>query len=246
MVIAELWSRPITNPHLAHSYTRIASGIFCRSPHLLHIWLVYLGSTLSNVRPAFSALLFVIVKKLPQATSLIARARWRFFTIPRMFQSSTVIASNRLIRSVDTLWGKSFRQRVTFTCALATLILCVARRFDPFCLRESSCCCLCRSSIAFLRCRGFSITSPFESVAKLLMPTSTPTVCPVGGIGSGLGASQTSRAYQPSTRRVIRSCLHCPSIGRESRTRQLPTPGTVSLSRLIGQGRTFSYFCEKV
>ena len=38
------------------------------------------------------------------------------------------------------------------------------------------------------------------------------------------------------------SCLHCPSIGRESRTRQVPTPGTVSLSPLIGQDRTFSYF----
>src|SRR5262245_35680418 len=84
-------------------------------------------------------------------------------------------------------------------------------------------------------CRRDTISSPFESVAKLLMPTSTPTVCQVVGIGSGLGDSQTSRKYQPSKRRVILSCLHCPSIGRESRRRQLPTPGIVILSPLIGQ-----------
>jgi hypothetical protein len=90
------------------------------------------------------------------------------------------------------------------------LILCFARRFDPFCLRESRRCCLCSLSSALLRWRGLSISSPFERVAKLVMPTSTPTVCPVDGIGSGLGVSQTSSAYQPSTRRVIRSCLHCP------------------------------------
>src|SRR5262245_21492921 len=131
-------------------------------------------------------------------------------------------------------------------CALVTLTLCLARRRDPFFLRDSRRCCLCKFESAFLRWRGFSISSPFESVAKLLMPTSTPTVCPVGGRASGFGVSQTIRAYQPSTRRVMRSCLHCPSIGRESLTRQLPTPGTLSLSPLIGQGLTFSYFCEKV
>src|SRR5262249_16147596 len=59
----------------------MASGIYCLWPQLLQIWLVYLGSTLSNVRPAFSALLFVIMKKPPQAMSLIAWARWRFLTI---------------------------------------------------------------------------------------------------------------------------------------------------------------------
>src|SRR5262245_38927799 len=59
----------------------MASGICCLWPQLLQIWLVYLGSTLSNVRPAFPALLFVIVKKPPQAMSLIAWARWRFLTI---------------------------------------------------------------------------------------------------------------------------------------------------------------------
>src|SRR5215475_11245936 len=113
-------------------------------------------------------------------------------------------------------------------------------------LRESRRCCLCKLPSAFLRWRGFSISSPFESVAKAVMPTSTPTVCPVGGRASGFDISQIRSAYQPSTRRVIRSCLHRPSIGRESLTRQLPTPGTVSLSPLIGQGLTFSYFCEKV
>src|SRR5262249_590440 len=118
--------------------------------------------------------------------------------------------------------------------------------FDPFFLRDSLLCCLCKLSRALLRWRGFSISSPVLSVAKLAMPTSTPTVAPVNGSGSGLGISQTSCAYQPSTRRVMRSCLHCPSMGRLNLTRQLPTPGTVSLSPLIGQDLTRSYFCENV
>src|SRR5262249_38251781 len=61
-----------------------------------------------------------------------------------------------------------------------------------------------------------------------------------------VGISQTIRAYQPSARLVIRSCLQRPSIGRESLTRQVPTPGTVSLSPLIGHDLTLSYFWEKV
>src|SRR5262249_19958982 len=101
-------------------------------------------------------------------------------------------------------------------------------------------------SAACLRWRGLAISSPVESVAKLLIPTSTPTVSPVSASGVGFGISQTSRAYQPSARLVIRSCLQRPSTGRLSLTRQVPTLGTLSLSPLIGHGLTFSYFCEKV
>ena len=62
---------------------------------------MYLGGTLSNVRPAFSALLFVIVKKRPQATSLIARDRQAILDHPanvQIFDPDRVKSSDQMGR----------------------------------------------------------------------------------------------------------------------------------------------------
>src|SRR5689334_18052599 len=67
--------------------------------------------------------------------------------------------------------------------------------------------------------------SPVLSAAKVVMPTSTPTRCPVPGKTCRRTSSQTIDAYQcPSPSSLTRTCLSLPSSGRCSLILTFPTP----------------------
>lgn len=138
-----------------------------------------------------------IETKLPHATSLMARDSLLFFSIPEIFRFSTqTVWFSRTMR-VETLCKKSFRRLVTFSCCLASLIRDLSLFLLPFFLRL---CCLdnLRSFFkAFVKCLGFAIFSPVESVAKSFSPTSMPTAFDLSGVtkaGSTCGVSTNTEA----------------------------------------------------
>src|SRR5262249_60322851 len=89
--------------------------------------------------------------------------------------------------------------------------------FLPFARRETLRCAFFNSFSARRKYRGFSIgaASSSESVAKLSIPTSTPTLAFGAGATSFFGSSTEKITYQPSASRLIVQVLISAPIGRE-------------------------------
>lgn len=82
--------------------------------------------------------------------------------------------------------------------------------------RDTRRCAFFKSFSATRNYRGFSIgaASSSERVAKLSIPTSTPTISLGAGATSFFGCSTAKITYQPSASHLIVQVLISPSIGR--------------------------------
>nr|WP_240948299.1 hypothetical protein [Planosporangium mesophilum] len=139
--------------------------------------------------------------------------------------------------AVDSLCCQSRRVSATFACARATLTTAFLRLFDPFALRDRSCCNLRSLRAARRRNFGAATFVPSDRTAKCVSPRSMPTSESECGSCSSVVATTNDAKYRPAASLMIVTDDATAGSWRDQRTCRSPIFGRRSrpLSRTLNR-----------
>lgn len=189
---------------MEHNHSRIFSpsspAFFCNvfSPQLEQTCEVGSHRLITiTLRPCISALASSMVLNARQPRSPMPLARFGFFIIPLTLRSSRLIDWFSRISLVLNLCRKSMRISLTRAWILATANTARLRLLLPFLHLESRRC--KRASFLRYRFRGFGASTfvPSSSVAKVVIPRSTPMALSFQGRTSALTSTTKDAKYLP-------------------------------------------------
>src|SRR5579875_2281133 len=172
------------------------------SPHWKHSREVLYAGTVRTALPSFrnchSSIL--LSSENAESWSLSLLFPVSLFRIkPLTFKSSNTSRLYSAARRAPSLKNTSLLKSFTYSCSSASRRLALNQFFESFLFLERL---LCRARILSSECSrglGFSRKRPSESVASLVMPTSTLTAFPASPVGSP-GPSPTGSSTRNTTK----------------------------------------------